>query len=35
MGYTKDEVAAVTKVYGVVMTLVGAFVGGSLAMRWA
>ncbi|WP_242455243.1 MFS transporter [Acidovorax sp. 210-6] len=34
MGYTKDEVAAVTKVYGVVMTLVGAFVGGSLAMRF-
>ena len=28
MGYTKDEVAAVTKVFGVVMTLVGAFVGG-------
>ncbi len=34
MGYTKDEVAAVTKVYGVVMTLVGAFMGGSLAMRF-
>lgn len=33
MGYTKDEVAAVTKVYGVVMTLLGAFVGGVLAMR--
>ncbi len=33
MGYTKDEVAAVTKVYGVIMTLVGAFVGGVLAMR--
>jgi MFS transporter, PAT family, beta-lactamase induction signal transducer AmpG len=33
MGFTKDEVAAVTKVYGVVMTLVGAFVGGALAMR--
>ena len=28
MGYTKDEVAAVTKVFGVIMTLVGAFVGG-------
>ena len=27
MGYTKDEVAAVTKVFGVIMTLVGAFVG--------
>ena len=33
MGFTKDEVAAVTKVYGVIMTLVGAFVGGVLAMR--
>ncbi len=34
MGYTKDEVAAVTKIYGVIMTLVGAFVGGALAMRY-
>ncbi|WP_096698450.1 AmpG family muropeptide MFS transporter [Polaromonas sp. AER18D-145] len=34
MGYTKDEVAAVTKIYGVIMTLVGAFVGGALAMRF-
>jgi PAT family beta-lactamase induction signal transducer AmpG len=33
MGYTKDEVAAVTKIYGVVMTLVGAFVGGLLSSR--
>ena len=33
MGFSKDEVAAVTKVYGVVMTLVGAFAGGALAMR--
>ncbi len=33
MGFTKDEVAAVTKVYGVIMTLVGAFVGGVLALR--
>lgn len=33
MGYTKDEVAAVTKVYGVIMTLVGAFVGGAMAVR--
>ncbi len=32
-GFTKDEVAAVTKVYGVIMTLVGAFVGGLLASR--
>lgn len=34
MGYSKDEVATVTKIYGVVMTLVGAFVGGSLSMRF-
>jgi PAT family beta-lactamase induction signal transducer AmpG len=33
MGYTKDEVAAVTKIYGVIMTLAGAFVGGVLSMR--
>ncbi len=33
MGFTKAEVAAVTKVYGVIMTLVGAFVGGVLALR--
>ncbi|HMN21012.1 MAG TPA: MFS transporter [Ottowia sp.] len=33
MGFSKDEVAAVTKVYGVVMTLIGAFVGGALALR--
>jgi PAT family beta-lactamase induction signal transducer AmpG len=33
MGFTKDEVATVSKVYGVVMTLVGAFVGGMLSMR--
>ncbi len=33
MGFTKEEVAAVTKVYGVVMTLVGAFVGGLLSSR--
>ena len=34
MGFTKDEVAAVTKVFGVVMTLAGAFLGGAMAMRW-
>lgn len=33
MGYTKDEVAAVTKVYGVLMTLLGAFIGGVLSLR--
>jgi MFS transporter, PAT family, beta-lactamase induction signal transducer AmpG len=34
MGYTKAEVASVTKVYGVLMTLFGAFVGGVMALRW-
>ena len=34
MGFTKDEVAAVTKIYGVIMTLVGAFIGGVLSMRF-
>lgn len=33
LGFTKDEVAAVSKVYGVIMTLLGAFVGGVLSMR--
>jgi PAT family beta-lactamase induction signal transducer AmpG len=33
MGFSKDEVAAVTKVFGVVMTLLGAFVGGLLSLR--
>ena len=34
MGYSKDEVASVTKIFGVIMTLVGAFLGGALAMRF-
>jgi PAT family beta-lactamase induction signal transducer AmpG len=34
MGYSKDEVAAVTKVFGLIMTLLGAFLGGALSMRW-
>jgi PAT family beta-lactamase induction signal transducer AmpG len=34
MGFTKEEVATVTKVYGVIMTLAGAFVGGVLSMRF-
>ncbi|RCW71697.1 AmpG family muropeptide MFS transporter [Pseudorhodoferax soli] len=33
MGFSEGEVATVSKVYGVVMTLVGAFVGGAMAMR--
>lgn len=34
MGFTKDEVAAISGVYGVVMTLVGAVLGGVLALRY-
>lgn len=33
LGFTKQEVAAVSKVFGVVMTLVGAFIGGVVAVR--
>ena len=33
MGFTKDEVATVSKVYGVIMTLVGSFIGGVMALR--
>jgi len=34
MGFTKDEVAAVSGVYGVIMTLAGAALGGVLALRY-
>lgn len=33
MGYTKDEVATVSKVYGVIMTILGAAVGGLLIAK--
>jgi MFS transporter, PAT family, beta-lactamase induction signal transducer AmpG len=33
MGYSKLEVANVTKIYGLAMTLLGAFVGGALAPK--
>lgn len=33
MGYSKDEVATVSKVYGVIMTIVGAALGGVLTAR--
>ncbi|MBT9614323.1 MAG: MFS transporter [Burkholderiales bacterium] len=33
MGFTKDEVATVSKVYGVIMTIAGAALGGLLTMR--
>lgn len=34
MGFSKDEVATVAKVYGVVMTIAGAALGGLLTARW-
>ena len=34
LGFTKEEVAAVSKVFGVVMTLAGAFVGGMISARF-
>jgi MFS transporter, PAT family, beta-lactamase induction signal transducer AmpG len=33
MGFTKDEVATVSKVYGVIMTIAGAGLGGLLILR--
>lgn len=33
MGYTKDEVATVSKVYGVIMTIAGAAIGGILTAK--
>jgi len=33
MGFTKDEIATISKVYGVIMTLVGAGIGGLLSLR--
>ena len=33
MGYSEGEVATVSKVFGVIMTLVGAFIGGVISMR--
>ena len=35
MGYTKGEVAAISKVFGVIMTLVGAGLGGGLLTRYS
>ncbi len=34
MGFTKDQIANITKIYGVVMTIVGGFLGGGLALRY-
>jgi len=33
MGFSKEEIAAVSKIFGVAMTLAGTFLGGALAMR--
>ena len=33
MGFSKEEVAAVSKVFGVIMTLAGAFIGGAVVLR--
>lgn len=33
MGYSKDEVATISKVYGVIMTIAGAAVGGILTLK--
>ena len=34
MGYTKDQIAAVTKTFGLLMTIAGGFLGGLLAIRY-
>jgi PAT family beta-lactamase induction signal transducer AmpG len=34
MGYSKDEIASVTKVFGLIMTMVGAALGGVLVVRF-
>ena len=34
LGYTKIEMANITKVFGVIMTILGSFIGGFLSLRW-
>ena len=34
LGFTKQEIAAVSKIYGVIMTLLGAGIGGMMTMRF-
>jgi len=34
MGFTLDQIADITKTFGLVMTLLGGFLGGSLALRY-
>ena len=33
MGYTKEQIAAATKVFGIAMTILGGFLGGALALN--
>ncbi|GAB3371666.1 MFS transporter [Spongiibacter taiwanensis] len=34
MGYSKDEIASVTKIFGVLMTIAGSFLGGLLTLKY-
>ncbi|MCW8945603.1 MAG: MFS transporter [Sedimenticola sp.] len=34
MGFSKDQIANITKVYGLIMTVMGGFLGGLLALRY-
>jgi len=34
MGYSKDQIADIAKTFGLVMSIVGGFAGGALALRW-
>ncbi len=34
MGFTKDQIANITKTFGLVMTIVGGFLGGGLALHY-
>ena len=34
MGYTKSQIASVTKIFGVMVTIAGSFLGGVLAIRY-
>lgn len=34
LGFTKNEIATTTKVFGIIMTLIGGFVGGLMTMRY-
>jgi len=34
MGYSKDQIADITKIFGLLMTLLGGFLGGAMALRY-